>query len=147
MRSVQLPRKWTQCVWHNLFKADNVRTFDVNDNCLLDDFCDYCGYTIDAQNSDSDIVVSGPVTIWGVRVPFRLQITCDNADVITATYQVVSIPFIQLVVTFRERDGYLLVDDNLQDANPLTRTFYQPIADEFVCNGADAIRRFIADQR
>ncbi len=60
-----------------------------------------------------------------------------------ATYQVVSMPFISLVVTFREQEGQLIVEDDVRYANIITRVMYQPIAERFVNDGAAAIQLFI----
>jgi hypothetical protein len=139
---IKLPVKWTNGVWHNIFKADNIKTFDIKSNCLLDDFCDYCGYTIEEQIDDSNLIISGPIHIFGVQIQIRLSIINTNG-VFEATYQVVTIPFISLVVTFREEKGHLIVEDNLKNTNFVTRILYQPIANRFVSDGAEAIDSFI----
>lgn len=144
MKSIKLPKQWSNGVWHNIFKADNELTFDVKSNCLLDDFCDYCGYIIEEPINDSNLILSGPIHLLGVGLKIRLSIIKTN-NKFEATYQVVSIPFVSLVVTFRESDGRLIVEDNLQDVNPLTRALYQPIADRFISDGAEAIYNFIKD--
>ena len=140
MKSIKLKKKWSNGVWHNIFKADNELTFDIGSNWLLDDFCDYCGYTIEEQIDDSNLIISGPLNLLGNNLKISLSITHDN-NKIMATYQVVS--FISLVVTFREENGLIIVEDNLQDENVIKRTLYQPIADRFVSDGAEAIHRFM----
>jgi hypothetical protein len=144
MKSIKLSKQWSNGVWHNIFKADNIKTFDIKDNCLLDDFCDYCGYTIEEQINDSNLIISGPIHLLGVGLKIRLSIIKTNNRFV-ATYKVITVPFISLDVTFRELDGQLIVEDNLQDANPVRRILYQPIADRFVSDGADAIGRFIKE--
>jgi len=144
MKSIKLPKRWSKGVWHNIFKADNIKTFDIKDNCLLDDFCDYCGYTIEKQISDSNIIISGPINFLGSNLNIELSITHENG-VFIATYKVVTVPFISLVVTFREGDGQLIVEDNLKDEYLVKRVMYQPIADRFVSDGASAVQSFIKD--
>jgi hypothetical protein len=144
MKTIKLPTKWCNGVWHNIFKADNIKTFDIRDNCLLDDFCYYCGYTIEQQIDHSNIIISGPINLLGTKFHIRLSITNENNKFI-ATYKIVSIPFISLVVTFREEDGKLIVEDNLNSVGPMTRAFYQPIADRFVSDGAEAIDCFVTE--
>ncbi len=135
---------WSGGVWNNIFKADNSKTFDMRDNCLLDDFCEYCGYTIEQQLDSSNLIISGPVNLLGVQVRIRLSIE-HNAGVFSATYKVIALPFINLVVKFREANGQLIVEDDLQDANIVTRALYKPIADRFVSDGAQAIECFMTD--
>lgn len=144
MKSIKLPKQWTDGVWYNIFKADNELTFDAKSNCLLDDFCDYCGYTIEEHINDSNLIISGPIHLFGSKLNIRLSIT-NNNNKFEATYQVVSIPFVSLVVTFRESSGKMIVEDNLQDARLVKRVLYQPIADRFVSDGAEAIGRFIKE--
>jgi hypothetical protein len=146
MKSIKLPKKWRNGVWHNIFKADNIKTFDIRDNCLLDDFCDYCGYTIEKQVSDSCLIVSGPINFLGSSLNIELSIISNDhheGKRFEATYKVVSIPFVSLVVTFREENGQLIVEDDLQDARLIKRIVYQPIADRFVSDGASAVQSFI----
>ncbi len=142
MKSIVLPTQWSKGVWHNIFKADNIKTFNIKSNCLLDDFCYYCGYKIVDQKSDSNIIISGPINFLGTDLNIELSIT-NKEGVFEATYQVVSVPFIYLVVTFREEDGNIIVEDNLKDANPITRVLYQPISDRFVSDGAYAVESFV----
>jgi hypothetical protein len=144
MKSIKLPTQWSNGVWHNIFKADNSKTFKINDNCLLDDFCYYCGYTIEDQINDSNLIISGPINLVGTNLNIRLSIINKN-NVFEATYQVVKIPFVSLVVTFREDNGSLIVEDKLQDESLIKRVLYQPIADRFVSDGAEAITSFIND--
>ncbi len=146
MKSIKLPKKWRNGVWHNIFKADNILTFDIKDNCLLDDFCDYCGYTIEEQIDDSNLIISGPIHLFGTKLQILLSVTYDaERKTFEVTYQVVTIPFISLVVTFREEDETLIVEDDLQDAFLIKRVIYQPIADRFVSDGADAVYRFLRE--
>lgn len=144
MKSIKLKKEWTNGVWHNIFKADNIKTFDRKDNCLLDDFCDYCGYTIEEQINASNLIISGPINLMGANLKIRLSIL-QRAGKFEATYQVVTIPFISLTVKFSEKNGSMIVEDDLQDANPATRILYQPIADRFVSDGAKAMDRFLLE--
>lgn len=88
------------------------------------------------------MVISGPINFLGSNLKIRLSIV-NNNNVFEATYQVVSIPFVSLMVTFRELDGRLIVNDDLQNAHFVKRIVYQPIADRFVSDGAYAIEQFI----
>ena len=142
MKSIKLATRWRNGVWHNLFKADNELTFDIANNCLLDDFCDYCGYTIEEQIDASTIVISGPIRLLISTPKLRLSIAIQG-DKFIATYKLVSMPFVSLAVAFREEDTRLVVDDDLQSANVVTRVLYQPIADRFVSNGAAAMEQFL----
>lgn len=99
----------------------------------------FCGYTIEEQKSDSDLVISGPINFLGSNLKIRLSIV-NNNNVFEATYK---IPFVSLVVTFRELDGRLIVNDDLQNAHFVKRIVYQPIADRFVSDGAYAIEQFM----
>jgi len=144
MKSIILPKKWQDGVWHNIFKADNELKFDIRSNCLLDDFCDYCGYKIEQQISDSHIIISGPINFLGSDLNIDLSIT-NVGGVFEATYTVVKVPFVSLVVTFREVDGQLIVDDDLQDSRLIKRIMYQPIATRFVNDGAYAVEQFLKD--
>jgi hypothetical protein len=145
MKSIKLKKEWSNGVWHNIFKADNIKTFDINNNCLLDDFCDYCYYTIEEEIDSCNLIISGPINLLGISLKIRLSIKDDGAGKFVATYQVVSMPFISLVVTFREENRRLIVGDDLQDANVVTRILYQPIADRFVSDGAYAIEKFMKE--
>jgi hypothetical protein len=144
MKRIKIKKEWSKGVWNNIFKADNIKTFNIKDNCLLDDFCDYCGYTIQEQIDDSNIIISGPINLLGADLYIRLSITNERNKFI-AKYQVVSIPFVSLVVTFREEAGNLIVEDDLRGANLVTRVLYRPIADRFVSDGAYAIEQFMND--
>lgn len=144
MTKIKLTSEWSNGVWHNIFKADNIKKFDVNENCLLDDFCNYCGYTIKQQINDSKLIITGPINIFFVQPDIDLSIVKANGKFI-ATYQVVGVPFIKLVVKFYEENKYIIVEDDFQDANFITKVLYKPFADQFVNDGAEAIRSFMND--
>jgi hypothetical protein len=136
MTSIQLRKEWRNGKWHDIFKADNILSFDIRDNCLLDDFCDYCCYTIEEQRSDSNsLVIRGPVNLLGYKVKIRLDIE-KRRDAFVATYTFL---FVSLTVTFREVGGKLVVDSDCSNI------IYKPIADRFVRDGAAAMAGFMND--
>jgi hypothetical protein len=141
---IKLTSNWSNGVWHNIFKADNIKKFDVKENCLLDDFCDYCGYTIKQQINESKLTINGPINIFFAQPDIDLSIIQNNGQFI-ATYQVVGLPFIKLVVKFYEENRCLVVEDEFQNGSLITQLFYKPLADQFVKDGAEAIRSFMND--
>ena len=136
MTSIQLRKEWRNGKWHDIFKADNILTFDMRDNCLLDDFCDYCGYAIEEELSNSNtLFIRGPIRLLDYKVKIRLDIRKQDR-VFVATYKLL---FVSLAVTFREEKGRLIVESDCSNI------IYKTIADRFVRDGAAAMAGFMND--
>lgn len=139
---LQLSDNWKNGKWHNVFKADNSISFEIKENCLLDDFCDYCGYTIVKQIDSSNICVTGPISFLGFKPDLSLKIT-NTGDVFTVKYTLESLPILSLSVTFREKDNLLYIEHTLEGKNFIEQLVYTQFANRFVHSGATAFQSFM----
>jgi hypothetical protein len=139
---LQLGDNWKNGKWHNVFKADNSISFEIKENCLLDDFCDYCGYTIVKQIDSSNICVTGPISFLGLKPDLILQIT-NTGDVFTVKYALATLPIICLNVTFKEKDTLLYIEHTLEGKNLIEQLVYTQFVNRFVYSGAVALKSFM----
>jgi len=139
---LDLSDNWKNGKWHNVFKADNSISFEIKENCLLDDFCEYCGYKIVKQIDSSNICVTGPISFLGFAPNITVQIT-NIGDVFTVKYMLDALPIICLSVTFREKDNTLCIEHTLDGKNFIEQLLYTQLANRFVYSGAAALKSFM----